>query len=141
MNARMLAVAVVAGALTALPTAAGANAPIFNCTYHPEWPVRKYDCTGAGVDYGTHFCEVHWTDDDANDDFTDTNSRIISSTCVGPTGVTQCQEVTFNTTWSCTATAGTTGSGTACATQTWTDNDADPNYDSGSTWQSRTLCA
>ena len=112
-------------AALALGTPAGASTGVaVSCTYHPEYPLRKYDCTGTGL-AGTWWCSAHWADSDNDGNWEEGNSRVYSIDCTGPTGTYGCDEVVAFTTYSCSAT-GVRGTA-VCTTYEWTDNDPDSN--------------
>jgi hypothetical protein len=109
------------------------------CVRHEEWPVRKYDCVGAGIVWNDHVCAAHWTDDDSDASWTDDLSRVITTACAGDNGVVTCNEHDFAASWDCTG-VGTEGPDTFCAAYSWFDDDPDPYVDAGATWTSRLGC-
>lgn len=131
-NALMACMVLGWSAPVLLPSVAAGDAIEYSCVYHPEWPVRKYDCTGEGIGDTRFLCTVHWTDDDNNDDWEDYLSRVISSSCTSAEWQATCNESPPGSlTYDC------AGSGYLrdmfCTTFTWRDDDANPWPDSGST--------
>ena len=122
---RLLVAGLIAASALGLAAPSQASTSVtLSCTYHPEYPLRKYDCSGTGVGYGTWWCSAHWADSNSDGDWESGNARIYSMSCTSATGSYSCNEGSWFD-YTCSAT-GVRGNA-FCTTYNWTDNDADPN--------------
>lgn len=130
MRKSLLALAILATLAQGVPNAHASTAISNSCTYHQEWPFRKYDCTGSGINnQPPGFCTTHWTDNDPDGNWEDPEARIISQACVGPYGTYECHEAYDFGPYECNGVG--LRDGGVCTTYSWTDDDPDPYPDQG----------
>lgn len=78
LESYLLGVAMLAS--LCMPTAAATTIQ-YECNWNETWAL--YDCSGLFSE-PQGICDVIWTDDDANDDYTDENAKITSKKCNDP---------------------------------------------------------